>query len=64
MTLVMLNHFKIKSVRLLTNNPLKVEALQQLGIDVVERVPLHVGLNPNNLVYINTKKNRMGHLHA
>lgn len=64
MTLVMLNHFKIKSVRLLTNNPLKVEALQQLGIDVVERVPLHVGLNPNNLVYINTKKNRMGHLPA
>lgn len=64
MTLVMLNHFKIKAVRLLTNNPLKVEALQEFGIDVVERVPLHVGLNPSNLVYINTKKNRMGHLPA
>ncbi|GAC1375541.1 MAG: GTP cyclohydrolase II [Aquirhabdus sp.] len=64
MTLVMLNHFKVKAVRLLTNNPLKVEALQEYGIDVVERVPLHVGLNPSNLVYINTKKNRMGHLPA
>ena len=64
MTRVMLDHFKVKAVRLLTNNPLKVEALQEFGIDVVERVSLHVGLNPSNLVYINTKKNRMGHLPA
>jgi len=64
MTQIMLNHFQVKVVRLLTNNPLKVEALQQLGVEVVERVPLHVGLNPSNLVYINTKKNRMGHLPA
>jgi GTP cyclohydrolase II len=64
MTSVMLDHFKIKAVRLLTNNPLKVASLRELGIDVVERVPLHVGQNPKNLVYIKTKKDRMGHLPA
>jgi GTP cyclohydrolase II len=64
MTSVMLDYFKIKAVRLMTNNPLKVESLRELGIDVVERVPLHVGYNPSNLVYIKTKKERMGHFAA
>jgi GTP cyclohydrolase II len=64
MTSVMLDHFKIKAVRLMTNNPLKVESLRELGIDVVERVPLHVGYNPSNLIYIKTKKERMGHFPA
>jgi GTP cyclohydrolase II len=64
MTSVMLDYFKIKTVRLMTNNPLKVESLRELGIDVVERVPLHVGYNPSNLVYIKTKKERMGHFAA
>jgi GTP cyclohydrolase II len=64
MTSIMLDHFKIKSVRLMTNNPLKVESLRDLGINVVERVPLHVGLNPSNYGYIQTKKVRMGHFPA
>ena len=49
-------------VRLLTNNPLKSEALQRHGIDVVERVPLTIPPNPVNKRYLRTKADRMGHL--
>jgi GTP cyclohydrolase II len=52
----------IESVRLLTNNLLKVEALRQLGIPVAERVPLQVRANPDNLAYLQTKARRMNHL--
>ena len=51
-------------VRLLTNNPLKSEALQRHGIDVVERVPLTIPPNPVNKRYLRTKSDRMGHLLA
>lgn len=52
----------IEKVRLLTNNPLKVDILSQAGINIVERVPLIVGRNPNNAHYLDTKARRMGHL--
>jgi GTP cyclohydrolase II len=52
----------IASVRLLTNNPLKVEALSRLGIPVAKRVPLQVEANPDNLLYLQTKARRMNHL--
>ena len=39
-------------VRLLTNNPRKVAALEERGIDVAERVPLQVGANPHNAAYL------------
>lgn len=48
-------------VRLLTNNPRKVEALEAAGLTVVERVPLKTGGNPHNRAYLDTKKNRSGH---
>jgi len=48
-------------VRLLTNNPAKVDALQGLGIEVVERLPLHMPSNPHNQGYLQTKSRRMGH---
>ncbi|MDR0483083.1 MAG: GTP cyclohydrolase II [Cellulomonadaceae bacterium] len=51
-----------EDVRLLTNNPLKVSALRDAGIDVVERVPLEVGVSPMNHHYLETKKRSMGHL--
>ena len=51
-----------RRVRLLTNNPRKCEALQDLGIDVVERVPLQVPANGVNGGYLRTKAERMGHL--
>ncbi len=52
----------IKAVRLLTNNPKKVEILSEAGINIVERVPLIVGQNPKNEYYMATKAAKMGHL--
>lgn len=60
---IMLDHLKIKQVRLVTNNPLKIKALQEQGIDVVDRVPLTVGLNPFNEDYLKTKHQRMSHMY-
>jgi len=48
-------------VRLLTNNPAKVSALEATGIAVVERVPLKVGHNAHNAAYLDTKRSRSGH---
>lgn len=52
----------VQSVRLLTNNIHKVEALHDLGIDVSERVPLQTELTPENATYLRTKASRMRHL--
>ena len=59
---VMLDHLGIQKVNLITNNPAKIEALTALGLEVVERTPLHVGENPHNAAYLQTKQNRMRHL--
>ncbi|TDT37866.1 GTP cyclohydrolase II [Halospina denitrificans] len=61
MCLDMLSHLGIAKLRLMTNNPRKVDALRELGIEVVERVPLQVGRNPHNETYLDTKRSRMGH---
>jgi GTP cyclohydrolase II len=58
----MLRHLQITRVRLLTNNPRKVEALESLGVEVVERVALQSGRNPHNFRYLATKAGKMGHL--
>ena len=50
------------SVRLLTNNPRKVEMMQASGVEVVERVPLKVGENRHNTAYLATKAAKSGHL--
>ncbi|OTG99765.1 MULTISPECIES: GTP cyclohydrolase II [Acinetobacter] len=60
---IMLEHLKIKQVKLITNNPTKIKALKELGIDVVDRVPLTVGLNPFNADYLKTKHERMSHMY-
>ena len=52
----------VEQVRLLTNNPKKVEILTEAGINIVERVPLIVGRNPKNAHYLDTKAAKMGHL--
>ena len=49
-------------VRLLTNNPAKVEMLRSCGIDVIERVPLKAGINPLNAKYLDTKAKKSGHI--
>ncbi|CAL4321597.1 GTP cyclohydrolase II [Buchnera aphidicola] len=56
------NILKIKKVRLLTNNPLKVKMLIQSGIKIVQRVPLIAEKNSKNSYYLKTKANKMGHL--
>lgn len=58
----MLSHLKINKVRLMTNNPVKVDALEQFGIEVVERIPLRTGQNPHNEKYLQTKAGKLGHL--
>lgn len=60
---IMLDHLQVKAVRLVTNNPLKIKALKAQGINVVDRVPLTVGLNPFNEQYLKTKHERMAHLY-
>ncbi|OON62161.1 GTP cyclohydrolase II [Massilia sp. KIM] len=58
----MLEQFGIKSVRLMTNNPRKIDALTRLGIEVAERVPLLVNRNAYNNHYLNTKQAKLGHM--
>lgn len=52
----------VHAIRLLTNNPEKVEILTQAGINITERVPLIVGRNPANAHYLDTKAEKMGHM--
>lgn len=58
----LLREFGVSSVRLLTNNPEKIESLEEYGIDVVERVPLEPHVNRHNADYLRTKVERMRHI--
>ena len=49
-------------VRLMTNNPKKVAALEAAGITVSERVPHQLADNPHNARYLDTKRDRTGHI--
>ncbi|PID37592.1 MAG: GTP cyclohydrolase II [Pseudomonadales bacterium] len=49
-------------IKLITNNPNKINYLTDLGIEVVERVPILVGLNQHNADYLTVKRERMGHM--
>jgi 3,4-dihydroxy 2-butanone 4-phosphate synthase/GTP cyclohydrolase II len=51
----------VRSMRLLTNNPTKRTALEGYGLQIVDRVALPVRPNPENLRYLRTKRDRMGH---
>ncbi len=52
----------VRSVRLMTNNPTKLEALKALGVPVTERVPLPPTVHSHNQLYLHTKARRMHHL--
>jgi membrane glycosyltransferase len=56
-----LRHLGIERVKLLTNNPEKVRALESGGIRVVDRMPLHGTLNDHNVRYVRAKVQRAGH---
>jgi len=55
-----LEHFGIKKLKILTNNPKKIESLE--GIEIVERLPIQITPNPHNEEYLKVKKEQMGHL--
>jgi GTP cyclohydrolase II len=58
----MLAHLGVRSLRLMSNSPAKVDAVRASGVDVAERVGIEVGLDSSNLRYLRTKQLRMGHL--
>jgi len=58
----MLHVLGVKSVRLLTNNPNKINGLEEFGMTVVERLPLQITPNPLNRFYLHTKAAKSGHL--
>jgi len=62
MCLPMLEHFSITKLRLMTNNPRKVAAMQEYGVQVSARVPIQVGENSHNQNYLATKAGKLGHM--
>ncbi len=52
----------VRNIRLLTNNPKKVVGLESYGLHIVERVPIIVASNPENVRYLETKRQKLGHL--
>jgi 3,4-dihydroxy 2-butanone 4-phosphate synthase/GTP cyclohydrolase II len=52
----------VSRMRLMTNNPLKYDGLSGFGLEIVERVPIIVEPNPENVRYLNTKREKLGHL--
>jgi len=57
-----LNDLKLNKIKLLTNNPKKVIGLEGYGLEVVETVPIVIKPNPYNKCYLDTKKEKMGHI--
>ncbi len=57
-----LRHFEVSRVRLMSNNPRKIEALESAGIRVAERVPIEIPPSDGTKKYLKTKKAKLGHL--
>lgn len=62
MPVEILRHFGLRRVRLLSNNPDKIQALERAGIEVTERVPCLVAPVESSAFYLQTKKEKLGHL--
>ena len=62
MAAAILRALGIQEVRLLTNNPAKVEGLRAAGVEVTERVPHQMTANPHNADYLATKRQKSGHI--
>jgi GTP cyclohydrolase II len=58
----MLESLKVKSIRLLTNNPKKINDLADFGIKISDRIPLIIPPNPYNAFYLQTKAEKSGHM--
>lgn len=57
-----LKNLNVTKMNLLTNNPKKIVGLEGYGLEILEQIPLRTEPNPNNVKYLDTKKNKMGHL--
>ncbi|MCL4144897.1 UNVERIFIED_CONTAM: hypothetical protein GTU68_060769 [Idotea baltica] len=62
MALAMLDDLGVKKIRLLTNNPEKLDAFEGSSVDLVEHLPIIIDPNDVNLNYLKTKQDVMGHL--
>ena len=58
----MLSLLGVRKMRLMTNNPRKIVGIEGHGLKIVERVPLEKGQHPNNVNYLKTKQDKLGHL--
>lgn len=58
----MLETLQVENVILMTNNPRKAAALEELGINIIERKPIDHGMTEDNKGYLKTKTEKMGHL--
>ncbi len=59
---LILESLHVHSIRLITNNPKKIDALKKLGINVVNRIPIEVIAHKDNLGYLKTKAKKMAHM--
>jgi GTP cyclohydrolase II len=57
----MLGHLGVRSIRLMTNNPDKVQKLRELGVEIVARIPVVIAPNPHSADYLEAKRVRMAH---
>ena len=58
----MLKKLGIKSIRIMTNNPEKIKHLENYGLEIEERIPIQIEATEYDLFYLQTKKERMGHI--
>lgn len=58
----MFDYMGIKAVKLMTNNPRKIKAIEDMGVKIFERRAHETGRNPHNAQYLETKKGKLGHL--
>ncbi len=58
----MLRSLHVRSIKLITNNPKKIEGLERHGVKVADRIPLVIEPNPHNVDYMRTKMTKSGHL--
>ena len=58
---LILENLEVKSIELITNNPKKIDGLKKLGIQVVNRIPIEIAANDDNLDYLKTKASKMAH---
>lgn len=60
----MLHYLGVRKMRLLTNNPKKIAGLAGYGLELIDQLPLEAGVNPSNVKYLRTKRDKLGHLLA